>query len=614
MTMTTTRTPDNTYSIPNNSNTLNHQLINLQRLLYSITKDEAALTATNASAKTRHETASRVHYAQTLLQQLEDTYIQCNGLLQYNDTANDAVEDRLMTQDELQALRDEVERVILIVTSNNSTNYMQKDVIDDVFFTTTYSCSDDDDDDKVNHPITMEDNVKMDEHEFDFDDDEFDLNDQHSYDAADEVNNDDTTAADAAVPVLTEEEYRNANRILNEPTSETAREMQEALESEIAEMASRLKRSSIAMNENLKAQNEDVNRMAELTGRNLDDVTNVTGNVEERLRKRGWLKTFGTWSLVFVIIGSFVGLFMLMRVVPKRKNACVLVFWCNSDAASTSNGGKTFSWLSTLSLKDYSDDDGGGGETVASTVMSSSSIGGDDDDASSGYDVHGDCDAATAAGDGDGECEAATSYNLDDDDEVDDDEEDDDEEEYDYEEGNDVRQEENGYHEEDATEETDDEEIEEFVCNDIGDCNKKIEAVEEQVEPPKVTAQNQQQQHYYHQQEYVHTVTEEQYTAAQLYVEMKKAAIGNDLNQLSQLLQMHHGLEAMNSKDVNGWQIIHESSRVGNIAVVRLLHENGADINEVSNFGRGATPLALARQRFGDHHPVVSYLQSNGAV
>eukprot|EP00814_Leptocylindrus_danicus_P022246 CAMPEP_0116041874 /NCGR_PEP_ID=MMETSP0321-20121206/25334_1 /TAXON_ID=163516 /ORGANISM="Leptocylindrus danicus var. danicus, Strain B650" /LENGTH=365 /DNA_ID=CAMNT_0003522203 /DNA_START=1938 /DNA_END=3035 /DNA_ORIENTATION=+ len=365
-------------------------------------------------------------------------------------------------------------------------------------------------------------------------------------------------------------------------------------------MASRLKQSSIAMNESLKAQNENVNRMAELTERNLDDVTNVAGNVEERLRKRGWLKTFGTWSLVFVIIGSFVGLFMVMRVVPKRKNICV-VFWCDDDSASDvrprrdyASPDDRFSGIASSSLllssKDYSDDDDdsddGGGETAAaSTVMSSassssSSIG---DDANNGHDVHGgDCDAAI-----DGECEVTTSHNLD---------EDEDEEE-------------------DATEEEEEDvEIEEFVCNDIGDCNK-MEAVEEQIEPPpEVTTQNQQEQQEQHHQEYVHTVTEEQYTAAQLYVEMKKAAIDNDLNQLSQLLQMHHGLEAMNSKDVNGWQIMHEISRAGNVAVVRLLHVHGADINEVSNFGRGATPLALARQRFGDHHPVVSYLQSNGAV
>ena len=493
-----------------------------------------------------------MQYAQTLLQQLEDTHVQCSGLLQYNDCAN-TKEDRLLERHELQALRDEVDRVCLVVNGYLQSHGLEKDVIDEVFFLTDEDDDDSDDDGSINDAIDqldVDDDDSDDEFDFDFNEDGI-----HP-----------TTAVTTTTTTTTEEEYHT--------------EMQETLESEIAEMASRLKQSSLAMNESLKAQNEDVDRMTELTHRNLDDVTNIAGNVEDRLRTHGWRKTFGTWSLVFMIGMSFVGVFMVMRVVPKRKNVCVSMFGCQQQYHGTARRYYQEEYgLNSAEKSLILDED----ETVASSIMSSSS--------------------SSANGDG---CDEESCEET-------------------YEE---VRDDHGRYEEDDSvenddeSEEEEEEEIEEYVCTN-NDCYmmevEEGERQQQQQQPPLDMAQNlNQQRDHQEEYEYVHTVTEEQYTTAQLYLEIKKAAVTEarefNLDELSRLLQMNNGFEALNSKDINGWQIIHEVSRTGNVAVVQLLHEHGANINEVANFGRGATPLFLAKQRFGDHHPIVSYLQSQGGV
>jgi prolyl 4-hydroxylase len=71
--------------------------------------------------------------------------------------------------------------------------------------------------------------------------------------------------------------------------------------------------------------------------------------------------------------------------------------------------------------------------------------------------------------------------------------------------------------------------------------------------------------------------------------------------------------EVIHAKDENGWQPIHEAARGGHVDVVRLLVENGADLN-AKTADEGGTPLWWAKQELGEDHPVVAFLEEIGGL
>jgi Ankyrin repeats (many copies) len=58
---------------------------------------------------------------------------------------------------------------------------------------------------------------------------------------------------------------------------------------------------------------------------------------------------------------------------------------------------------------------------------------------------------------------------------------------------------------------------------------------------------------------------------------------------------------------------IHEGARSGHLEVVKYLVENGADVNAKTTKG-GGTPLWWAKQNLEDEDPVISFLESIGAL
>jgi len=70
---------------------------------------------------------------------------------------------------------------------------------------------------------------------------------------------------------------------------------------------------------------------------------------------------------------------------------------------------------------------------------------------------------------------------------------------------------------------------------------------------------------------------------------------------------------AIKARDENGWTPLHEGARGGHIQVVKYLVENGADVNERTG-ENGGTPLFWAKDRLEPDHPVISYLESLGAL
>lgn len=72
--------------------------------------------------------------------------------------------------------------------------------------------------------------------------------------------------------------------------------------------------------------------------------------------------------------------------------------------------------------------------------------------------------------------------------------------------------------------------------------------------------------------------------------------------------------DAVTAKDENGWTPLHEGARAGHMDVVKLLVENGADLNEKTGHGAGGTALYWAKKKLEPENPVIAYLESLGAL
>ena len=111
----------------------------------------------------------------------------------------------------------------------------------------------------------------------------------------------------------------------------------DALQSEIAEMAAHMKKATLRINATLKDQARDLDDMEDVVARNLDNVADVTDRVTDHVRS-GWRRSAAQWTLLFSVAGTFIFLFMTMRVVPKRKSACL--FFCEGGGGHVGGGRK----------------------------------------------------------------------------------------------------------------------------------------------------------------------------------------------------------------------------------------------------------------------------------
>lgn len=71
--------------------------------------------------------------------------------------------------------------------------------------------------------------------------------------------------------------------------------------------------------------------------------------------------------------------------------------------------------------------------------------------------------------------------------------------------------------------------------------------------------------------------------------------------------------EIIHRTDNNGWNLLHEAARAGNIHVVRYLVWQGINVDHITNNGMGGTALWVARTQHGDDHSVVKFLKSIGS-
>jgi prolyl 4-hydroxylase len=91
------------------------------------------------------------------------------------------------------------------------------------------------------------------------------------------------------------------------------------------------------------------------------------------------------------------------------------------------------------------------------------------------------------------------------------------------------------------------------------------------------------------------------------------AAAAGDIETLQKLA--FDDKRALHARDSNGWQPLHEAARAGNLEVVKMLAgEHNADINAVTNDGKGSSPYYIVIQAHSPSHPVAQYLHSLGAL
>ena len=263
------------------------KIINLQRLLNCMQADRLKELASQRNSR---EIISNMQYAQTLLREIENSMQATTSWRGYGDKS-------LVI---LNGLVEDFDKMCHIANTlvQNIADAQEPDLIDQIFF------SPESDDEVEDNPITNDE---------DFDEFEFD----------EICGNSDNES-------ITSNDVSNANKILDSHAQNSQKEMQQVLEEEIAEMASRLKESSLAMNQSLKEQNQNMDNMMDLAVDLETRVTDVTNTVEERNKSRGWMKTFGTWTLALIIASSFICMLMMMKTFPKRSNSCIL--FCDSKS------------------------------------------------------------------------------------------------------------------------------------------------------------------------------------------------------------------------------------------------------------------------------------------
>jgi len=103
---------------------------------------------------------------------------------------------------------------------------------------------------------------------------------------------------------------------------------------------------------------------------------------------------------------------------------------------------------------------------------------------------------------------------------------------------------------------------------------------------------------------------------------LHKAAASGDVDTIKRALEKDDKsnkkksgkTRTVDTRDEEGWQLLHSSAASGHEEVVKLLVEHGADVNIRTHGGHGATPLYIAEHNNGGFHPVVRYLKSLGAL
>eukprot|EP00980_Cylindrotheca_fusiformis_P004165 scaffold909_cov135-Cylindrotheca_fusiformis.AAC.22 len=72
--------------------------------------------------------------------------------------------------------------------------------------------------------------------------------------------------------------------------------------------------------------------------------------------------------------------------------------------------------------------------------------------------------------------------------------------------------------------------------------------------------------------------------------------------------------EILTQRDENGWQVLHQAVAGGFQEAIKLLVDNGAEINARTHGGYGESPLRIAEREYGPDSPICHFLKGFGAL
>lgn len=331
-----------------------YKIIKLRRLIHCMTKQSHDYTddsnggdSSSISCTKKKIALEQINLAHKMLNEVRELFI--SGPKQaVDDNHNDQHHHHrshqydLRKRDEqmiLQKLEISVEEACLslrekyyIGTNNNSSSShinheRNNDLVHGIFFKEDDDeeiewSSDESDDGNNNHKLSNDDyhlSFSDDEEDHDEDDD----NDEHD--------NRQNHRQQNALSESTQEKKKLT-------IEELQKQQEEQLQSEISEMAAQLKNATKSINQKLTSGNDDLDNLASLAQSNFDKVKNANEEVTKHVKASGWRKSVGRWVVFFCILSTWIFCFLTIRVIPKRKGACL--FFCEKESTNRSKSSR----------------------------------------------------------------------------------------------------------------------------------------------------------------------------------------------------------------------------------------------------------------------------------
>jgi len=311
-----------------------YQVIKLRRLVHCMTKQDHGSTSNSDDDRTSASTwaqkkkiaMEQINLARVMLNEVKELFMveQKQG---FEDPVNGYYQSDLEKRNELmilQKLEISVDEACasLVEKYNISSDDGNDDLVNRLFFQ-----EDDDDETEMSFDESEDGNNNQnlsdaDEYHLSFSDDDDDENDND--------NNDDDESNDPSQLKFTGDKKKLT-------VEELQRQQEEQLQNEIAEMAEQLKHATMSINKTLASGNDDLDNLASLAQSNVDRVKNANEEVTKHVKATGWRKSVGRWVIFFCVLSTWVVCFLTIRVVPRRKGACL--FFCEEESTNRNKGG-----------------------------------------------------------------------------------------------------------------------------------------------------------------------------------------------------------------------------------------------------------------------------------
>ena len=354
-----------------------YQVIKLRRLLHCMTHDDlspSSISSSSSSSSSSPEEIKNGNRRKIAIEQinlanrmLEDvkvlayrgmdtihthTHTHAHDTNSIHNNRGDFTQMKEEVQAFIQRLELAVQEASSIVSerdirpNDNNNEHPGGDLVDDIFF------KEEDEDEEEEIELSFDDNsgnIENTDDDYSFCDD--------GYDENKDVIHGQQSSSNANTSIKKSINNSNNNISPLSPKKKLTREEQqkqqeEQLQNEISEMAAHLKQSTMNINSTLATQNKDLDNVEELAQNNLDKTKIVKEEVTDHVKATGWRKGFGRWVIFFVVLSTWVFCFLTIRVIPKRKGACL--FFCE-DSSSQSKRKRTKVPDQRVNNNDYDD-------------------------------------------------------------------------------------------------------------------------------------------------------------------------------------------------------------------------------------------------------------------